>query len=127
MALTKHQSIAKVLAEEMLRRHPDVRANRSAVDIKLAISIMNLIVPPGPILIIADTRRMADHFASVMGRPFVQLTQPEQCKGMYEGRHIVRLHTGRRTQRQQDIVDSILAVLEQRPDCILWHVGDWSV
>lgn len=124
MALTKNQKILKALVEDMLRRGAHEKVERSGEDIDIAIKILNAVIPPGRLTLIADTSRIAEAFSKKMGRNYIQLSHAGMCLGL-EDIHIVRLYTGRRTPNQQATLEEVMEALKTRPDITIWHVGEW--
>ena len=115
----------KALIEEMLRRNHDTKYPRTHADVKLALDVLQLMLPEGKINIVSDRSRFAQDFATVMRRPYQHIRDAECVKGQSDAHYIV-LHTGARNDRQRDNYMQIIKTLhiDGRKNTI-WHVGEW--
>jgi len=129
----KHElTIIKKVVEGILRR-PSIHTYMTTapediaeyqITSKQALRILGAMIPHETIYVIADSMRFASDFGLVMQRRVCYVHEEHVLQGL-ENFSVVILHTGTRTQKQQEIYNRIRTFIDSRRGVDIWHVGEW--
>jgi hypothetical protein len=125
MALTRAVSVLRALIEETLRR-PRQGQPRIAEpgDVQTMLRVLKTLTMDKRVIILADSSRFADDFRKVTGIVARYVWLWDQVQGL-DNLHVIQLHTGPRSARQQELLNDVLEILKTRQNIDFWHIGEW--
>jgi len=122
MELSEEMKALKEQVENLLSRKG---SPKNPEEIRIALKVIDFMIPHRMLHIVADSQRVARDFAEVMCRPYKHIKHREDIVG-YNKIHVVVLHTGHRTDHQKANYLEVRELIRiYCRDVITWHIGEW--